>query len=177
VKTVGQIVATIPLFAVPVKRFISAAISVGSLFFVIIRDHQAKCSSLATSMRKENIIHREVHSFSVAIRRTIFGEGAERMVHKFRFLNQQKEFTGPLMVAKESRFVYEEANYEQRLEYHRNFMRTQAIASKMADKFNAAVAGLKQHLTSSRFVDSCPRIFDSSISFLAPMVVEVKDGN
>jgi hypothetical protein len=137
----------------------------------LLRDHQTKCSSLAASMRKGKIIHREVHSFSVAIRRTIFGEGAERMVHKFRFLNQQKEFTGPLMVAKESRFVDEEASYEQRLEYHRNFMRTQAIASEMADKFNAAVTGLKQHFTTNGVVNACPRI-----SFLEPMVVEVKDG-
>jgi hypothetical protein len=139
----------------------------------LLRDHQANCPSLAAGMRKGKIIHREVPSFSVGVRRTIFGEGAERMVHKFRFLNQRMEFTGPLMVAKESRFVDEEASYEQRLEYHRNFMRTQAIASEMADKFNAAIEDLSKRLPANWGFgsSSCPRI-----SFLEPMVVEVKDG-
>ena len=45
-------------------------------------------------------------SFSVAMRKTVFSEGAERMVHKFRFLDDRSNsFIGPKMVAKESRFL------------------------------------------------------------------------
>ena len=45
-------------------------------------------------------------SFSVAMRKTVFSEGAERMVHKFRFLDDRSNsFIGPKMVAKESRSV------------------------------------------------------------------------
>jgi hypothetical protein len=145
----------------------------------ISSDHKAKCEALASDLHKGMIVHKEIHSFKVAIRQTIFGEGAERMVHKLRYLNEQAEspghFTGPLMVAKESRFIEEEARYDRSkrrpatLEYHRSFMMTQGIASEMAARFNAALEELKQSVGPGH--PEFPRI-----SFLEPMVVKVRDG-
>ena len=111
-------------------------------------------------------------SFSVAMRKTVFSEGAERMVHKFRFLDDKSNsFIGPKMVAKESRFVEATASYEQRMNYHREFMRTQAIASEMAVKFNEAIDALVLHFAGSAArVDKMPRV-----KFLTPMLVDVVD--
>jgi len=114
---------------------------------------------------------RALPSWSVAMRKTVFGEGAERMVHKFRFLDDKTQnFIGPKMVAKESRFVDFETSYQRRMDYHREFMRTQAIASKMAAKFNEALDSLSSHFPArdKSFLDRLPRII-----FLAPLLVEV----
>ena len=114
---------------------------------------------------------RALPSWSVAMRKTVFGEGAERMVHKFRFLDDKTQnFIGPKMVAKESRFVDFETSYQRRMDYHREFMRTQAIASKMAAKFNEALDSLSSHFPAQdkSFLDRLPRII-----FLAPLLVEV----
>ena len=114
---------------------------------------------------------RSLPSWSVAMRKTVFGEGAERMVHKFRFLDDKTQnFIGPKMVAKESRFVDLETSYQHRMDYHREFMRTQAIASKMAAKFNETLDSLSSHFPAwdKSFLDRLPRIM-----FLAPLLVEV----
>jgi hypothetical protein len=44
-------------------------------------------------------------SYSVAWKKQAFGEGAERLAFKFRFLSVESKnrFVGPVMVAKESR--------------------------------------------------------------------------
>jgi hypothetical protein len=102
------------------------------------------------------------------MRKTIFGEGAERMVHKFRFLDQSRGFTGPKMVAKESRFL-QDKYYEERLKYHTSFCRTQAIASQIAAKFNEALDAVDEHTYGGR-LRSVPRI-----EFLTPMVVSLVD--
>ena len=112
-------------------------------------------------------------SFSVAMRKTVFSEGAERMVHKFRFLDDKSNsFIGPKMVAKESRFVEATTTYQHRFNYHREFMRTQAIASEMAVKFNEAIDALAGHFgpRSVKLVATLPRI-----NFLTPMIVETMD--
>jgi hypothetical protein len=45
-------------------------------------------------------------SYSVAWKKKAFGEGAERLAFKFRFLlGDSDSFVGPVMVAKESRYV------------------------------------------------------------------------
>jgi hypothetical protein len=113
------------------------------------------------------------------MRKTVFGEGAEKMVHKFRFIDSQsKKFVGDNMVAKESRFVDENKSYKQRMNYHREFMRTQAIASRMAAKFNEAIDALSSDFPGH---DACAIVGDHyrrnlpRINFLAPLVVEVRD--
>jgi hypothetical protein len=45
-------------------------------------------------------------SYRVAWKKKAFGEGAERLAFKFRFLADGSDrFVGPIMVAKESRYV------------------------------------------------------------------------
>jgi hypothetical protein len=53
----------------------------------------------------------------IAMRKKYFGEGAERLVRKFRFVQQllnQKWFVGPEMVCKESRFVEDQRSHKGR---------------------------------------------------------------
>ena len=61
----------------------------------------------------------------VAMRRTVFGEGAERMVRKFREIGRDGVFVGPKMVAKESRFV-EDLRSRDLIKFHEVFSKTQA---------------------------------------------------
>ena len=49
--------------------------------------------------------HKKLPSFSIAVKDQHFNEGAERIVFKVRYLDQNGNYTGPVMVAKESRFV------------------------------------------------------------------------
>jgi hypothetical protein len=65
-------------------------------------------------------------SFSVAMCKTVFSEGAERMMHNFRVLgdksnsfidfhvlgDKSNSFIGPKLVAKESRFVEATNSYQ-----------------------------------------------------------------
>ena len=102
-----------------------------------------------------------------------FGEGAERLAFKFRFLNTKNKFIGPVMVAKESRFVEDinddsTTNYlhSHRHHYHKSFMRTQATASKFASMFNESLGKLDQL--------ACIRY--PTISFIDPMIFELEDG-
>ena len=72
------------------------------------------------------------------------GEGAERMVHKFREYNEAGTFIGPYLVAKESRFaedVESAASNEERNAFHRTFLATQARAQNLAERFNAKMSG------------------------------------
>ena len=100
-------------------------------------------------------------TYDVAWKKKAFGEGAERLAFKFRFLDPvANKFVGPVMVAKESRFVEDLMNDDNKQQkhqgnngrpmqsqpenylcslrhsYHRTFMRTQSIASKFAARFN-----------------------------------------
>jgi hypothetical protein len=133
-----------------------------------------RCGSM---IRRSNI---DIPSFRVAVKSKIFGEGAERMVRKFRFVQDQEieddeypEFIGPVMVAKESRFVSEDADYGERLNFHRSFMRTQAIAAKFAKQFNNAIDALKVHFPSPQAHDWIERF--PRIEFLEPFCVNVYD--
>jgi len=94
------------------------------------------------------------------------------MVYKFRSLDSSDNFTGPKMVAKESQFVDLNTDYANRLSYHRQFMRTQAIASEMALKFNEALdfilKNCKRSHRSRIYFSALPRI-----NFLSPQLVHV----
>eukprot|EP00241_Pyramimonas_parkeae_P004104 CAMPEP_0114246224 /NCGR_PEP_ID=MMETSP0058-20121206/12339_1 /TAXON_ID=36894 /ORGANISM="Pyramimonas parkeae, CCMP726" /LENGTH=673 /DNA_ID=CAMNT_0001359377 /DNA_START=223 /DNA_END=2241 /DNA_ORIENTATION=- len=74
----------------------------------------------------------------VAMKRNIFGEGAERMVRKLRWVGEREEFVGPMLVAKESRFV--EDMHRDGLIFHRLFCQTQVRAHRLAEKFNERLA-------------------------------------
>jgi len=113
-----------------------------------------------------------VPSFSVAMKETIFGEGAERIVRKLRYLDKNNNFIGPKMVAKESRFIDPTGStYNVKRAFHANFMRTQALAAEFATKFNVALDSL--HFRSSpQFVECIKDL--PRIEFVQPMVVQVK---
>ena len=158
-------------------------------------------------------------SYSVAVKNEIYGEGAELMVRKFRFINKNDCFTGIKYVAKESRFVEDtnevsgvffhqiglrqvpisnlrsnirHKNYMTKIivrfasishigkwkydEFHRDFLRTQAMASDMAKSFNRVINDLL-HISPSNGkwrskVKKLPRI-----NFLEPIIVEIYTGD
>ena len=121
------------------------------------------CRTFANGKNSGFLSTRKVPSFSVAMKKKIFGEGAERVVSKFRFLDDDENFVGAPWVAKQSRFVEEEGSYEARMNYHRQFMRTQTLAQSFASQFNQALS----HIQSS---SPLPRI-----RFLEPLIVEVTE--
>ncbi len=138
----------------------------------------SECSTYQQDLRVGKIVRKVVPTFDVAIKDTIFGEGAERIVRKFRFLQNERVFIGPVMVAKESRFLEKSGtkSYEKRMDYHREFMRTQAIASEYAKKFNKALESIvhnfheSDHYYIQRKINEIPKI-----EFLEAMVVETID--
>jgi len=137
-------------------------------------DHQGSqdCQSFARDKRKRAMVSKAVPSFSVAMKESVFGEGVERIVHKFRFLGENGQFIGPKYVAKQSRFVEEKGTYQTRMNYHRNFMRTQVNAVEFAAKFNETLDSLTDHFDPyyHSWLKKLPRI-----RFLEPLVVELVD--
>ena len=84
----------------------------------------------------------------VAMRKEIFGEGAERMVHKFRLVGQNGRFFGPCLVAKESRFV-EDVETSDNIQFHQLFCEAQTKAQKLADVFNEQIQKLRNKVVTS----------------------------
>ena len=70
-------------------------------------NHRSECSVLLSNKRSGHIVSKELPSFSIAVKEQYFGEGAERLVRKVRHLDANGNFQGPVMVAKESRFIGE----------------------------------------------------------------------
>jgi hypothetical protein len=135
-----------------------------------------ECHQWLKDRRNNKILRQPITSFSVAMKKPIFGEGVERIVHKFRFLDDEGNFVGPKMVAKESRFVDQgnRGTTAQKMDYVREFMRTQALASEFARKFNDVLDSLVDHFAKEHYdwIRKFPRIH-----FLEPMVVEaIADG-
>lgn len=105
-----------------------------------------------------------------------------------RFLDADGGYFGPVMVAKESRFVRvarggdddgENAstddvavNYYSQMAYHKNFMRTQNIASSFARRYNDALDEAKRYLNagSQLCFSSLP-----TIEFIEPIVAELME--
>jgi hypothetical protein len=75
------------------------------------------------------------------MRKPIFAEGAERIVHKFHEVDSSFKAVGVPMVAKESRFV-EDLTCKDRIAFHRTFCETQVKAQLLADDFNARLQAL-----------------------------------
>ena len=141
------------------------------------------CSDMNDQRKRGLVAKKKLPSFGVAYKKHAFGEGAERLVFKFRFIDSNGDFVGPNMVAKESRYVEhveerlgtaEQQNYLQshRQHYHRRFMRTQATAQRFAELFNKALEKLQRDVpegsTNLSHLKNYPRI-----SFLSPMIVEL----
>jgi hypothetical protein len=83
-------------------------------------------------------------AFGVAMKIPIIGEGAERMVHKFREYDAKGNFVGPYLVAKESRFtedVESATSLDQRKSFHQTFLATQSRAQTLAHRFNDKMKG------------------------------------
>jgi hypothetical protein len=61
-------------------------------------------------------------------------------------------------------------SYQQQMDYHTNFMRTQNIASSFAEKYNEAMSEAQKHFSnnSQDILRSLPRIY-----FIEPIVVEL----
>lgn len=138
--------------------------------------HEVKCRFLKDDYQSGRIMTKDLPSFSVAIKKPIFGEGAERIVRKFRFIDHESNFIGPKMVAKESRFVNPSSlkAYNDKRAFHAAFMRTQVLASDIASHFNKAMDDLKSHFVKElnrAWISRLPRI-----EFIEPLVVEVRDG-
>ena len=90
----------------------------------------------------------------VAYPETIFGEGAERMVWKFREVDASGKFVGREMVAKQSRFI-EDVRSDDLYTFHRTFCETQKMAQRLARAFNkqlAKVPGLPPDTPRIRFL-------------------------
>lgn len=121
------------------------------------------------------IVKKDIPSFDIALKQPIFGEGAERIVRKLRYV-RDKKFIGSVMVAKESRFLSKDGTSKQYMDYHREFMRTQSIAAEYAKKFNEALDDIPNHFSPMhhdqvrRTTSKFPRI-----EFLEPLVIEVID--
>ena len=138
--------------------------------------HSTICQEFLNDRRHKAMIeNKNVPSFSVALKKLVFSEGAERLVRQFRYLDDQNNFVGPKWVAKESRFIDDEAQgiaSESQIDYHRDFMRSQMLAHQLAADFNQALDDLAQFVPSSQhaWLKKLPRI-----RFLEPLVVELVD--
>uniref|UniRef100_A0A7S2K561 Alpha-type protein kinase domain-containing protein n=1 Tax=Leptocylindrus danicus TaxID=163516 RepID=A0A7S2K561_9STRA len=132
-----------------------------------------RCINAKKMIMEEKIRRVPLPSYTVAIKNQIYNEGAELMVRKFRFVSGNYSFTGIKYVAKESRFVEDPKEYD---ESHRDFLRTQAMASDMAKSFNRTIDDLFHFSPpNSKWrekVKMLPRI-----NFLEPIIVEIFDAD
>jgi hypothetical protein len=137
------------------------------------------CDNLKQRRRYGLLSTTPLPSFSVALKKSAFGEGAERVAFKFRFLDETgRHFVGTKMVAKESRFVAEESKSEaQYLEsnkfgYHQQFARTQALASRFAKIYNRALdKELPNSVQSGKMLQKLKEY--PRIHFLEPLIFEL----
>jgi Alpha-kinase family/von Willebrand factor type A domain len=127
------------------------------------------CYKRMQQYKDGRILDRVIPSYRVAMKELVFGEGAERIVHKFRYLDEKGNFIGPKMVAKQSRFVDSSGtfDYDRTRAFHATFLRTQALASRLAEKFNKAL---------DTVCGSSPNQFPK-IHFVEPMVLKLRRDN
>ncbi|GKY92585.1 hypothetical protein MPSEU_000228600 [Mayamaea pseudoterrestris] len=136
------------------------------------RGHRKEdCCAMLEERRKGAVQKKDIISYNVAWKRACFGEGAERVAYKFRFLNDDDNFIGPVMVAKESRFVHDRPDEHNRRD-HIQFMTAQVFASRCADKFNEYFDNLAARNAADvqQRVHAFPRI-----CFLEPLIFELVD--
>jgi len=140
-----------------------------------------ECMTYLENRRRGELTEKRVPSFSVALRKQVFGTGAERIVRRVRFLDDRGEFVGNPFVAKESLYVEDEAptnrgqdnlnEYRERhLKFQTEFMRAQNLAQQCAVAFNTAMANMTD--VDSHWLRTMPRF-----RFLEPLVVELMDSD
>ena len=107
-----------------------------------------------------------------AVSKRYFGEGAERIVSKMAEVNAHGEPVGPALVAKESlhRIWKRDAQHQER--WHKNFIKTQCTASKLAVKFNQKLdmLGVDAKIFRIQFLECSiynARVGDECFSFFA----------
>jgi hypothetical protein len=111
---------------------------------------------------------------SFAIRKNIFGEGAERMVRKFREFDASGVFVGKPMVAKESRFVDDLASPDRKA-FHRVFCETQQQAQVLALEFNkrlAAVPGVDSSTPRVQFLACSIYVVGGTVGYLVEEMID-----
>lgn len=137
------------------------------------------CETLKIARRNGLLTKRHLPSFSVAWKKSAFGEGAERLAFKFGFVGEKSRFVGPKMVAKESRFVETKDDgtvkylLSHRHSYHKTFMETQSVAAYYAGVYNETLDALLENVDSkqaSRVIKKYPRI-----RFVDPMIFELAE--
>ncbi|KAL7462090.1 hypothetical protein ACHAXS_002491, partial [Conticribra weissflogii] len=77
----------------------------------------------------------------IAVRDFIFGEGRERAVRRVREVNRRGNFVGPPLVGKETLFK-EDLSLDDARAFHKNFCKTQQLASRFARSFNKILCSL-----------------------------------
>ena len=133
--------------------------------------NMADCGQMQHAAIENRILRRPVPSYCMAVKKQIFGEGAERIVSKLRYLDEENVFHGPRLVAKESRHILNRAAYKKQERFHATFMRTQALAAQMAKKFNRdidALMSIRSDRLWTEIVRKLPRVH-----FLEALVTEV----
>eukprot|EP00956_Cyclotella_meneghiniana_P014296 scaffold21342_cov66-Cyclotella_meneghiniana.AAC.12 len=139
--------------------------------------HMSECDKNLTKICNGDLVMKPLPSFFIAFKEKIFGEGAERMVRKVRFIDTRGQLIdNHRYVAKESRFIENHENKQQQRDYHINFLRTQNIAADYAKQFNEDLGNIHTHFNrlhpdTRMHLENLPRI-----EFIEPMVVEVVDG-
>ena len=112
------------------------------------------------------------NTVGVAMRKCYFGEGAERLVRKFRECDRLGNFVGPTLVCKESRFVGD----SQLRDFHQTFCETQMRAAQMATAFNERMARLPSYDAAStpriEFLDCSVYIFHDQLRGRTGVLVE-----
>jgi hypothetical protein len=89
-----------------------------------------------------------------AVYKKYFGEGAERIVCKMTEINATGEPVGPLLVAKEPLYWHKNEGAEHLEHWHKNFIKTQCVASKLALRFNKKLdmLGVDQRIFRIKFL-------------------------
>ncbi len=115
-------------------------------------------------------------AIGIAMRRRFFGEGAERLVAKFREVGPGGAFVGGAIVAKESRFLQDLAHGRDIREFHRVFCVAQGRAARLAEAFNSRVATLPgfDPRTTPRitFLDCCVYVVRDPLAGRVGLLVE-----
>jgi hypothetical protein len=94
----------------------------------------------------------------VAFKKRWFGCGAERLLKEFREVDEHGTFVGPLMVAKDTKYVRRGDSKDEK-DFHYIFCKTQEKAQRYADSFNRRLnkieAMLKMSLPRVEFLECC----------------------
>ena len=98
------------------------------------------------------------------------------MVRRFREFDENYNFVGPWMVAKQSRFIDDENTKDQK-RFHQSFCSTQQIAERIAQKFNerlATIPGVTSATPRIKFLDCHVYVLDDELLGVTGVLVENK---